>query len=82
MPKRNSCIVESSLWMHFSEVFFNDMIPMAYIDACTSNVYFCELFVAFPFLAYLKTLLIRFQRNGCSYTKGSLIRHTWHWGLS
>jgi hypothetical protein len=43
------CIAELSLWIHFSEVSFKDMIQMAYIDACKSNEYFCKLFLDFHF---------------------------------
>jgi hypothetical protein len=42
-------MAESSLRTCFSEASVEDMLPMAYGDACTAKFCFCKLFLAVPF---------------------------------
>ncbi len=49
------CLAESSLWTRFLEVSVKDMLLTAYVDARTTNFFFCELFLAVPIFASRET---------------------------
>jgi hypothetical protein len=48
-------MAESSLWTHFLKAPVEDMLPMAYVDACTIKIYFCKLFLTVPIFASWET---------------------------
>ncbi len=48
-------MAESSLWTRFLEVFVEDILPMAYVNARTTKFYFCKLFLAVPIFANRET---------------------------
>jgi hypothetical protein len=52
---RTACVAELSLWTHFLEVSVKDVLPMAYVDACTMKFYFCEFFLAAPIFTSRET---------------------------
>ncbi len=52
---QSACVVELSLWTRFLEASSEDMLPTAFIDACTMKFYFCELFLMVPIFASQET---------------------------
>jgi hypothetical protein len=50
-----ACVAELSLWTRSLEAFVEDMLPTAYVDACTTKFYFCEFFLAAPIFASQET---------------------------
>jgi hypothetical protein len=48
-------MAESSLLTRFLEASFEDMLPMAYADACATIFYFCNFFLAAPIFASRET---------------------------
>jgi hypothetical protein len=39
-----ACVAKSSLWTCFVEASIEDMLPTAYVDACTTKFYFRKFF--------------------------------------
>ncbi len=50
-----ACVAESSLQTHFLEASNEDMLPKAYVDACTTKIYFCEFFLVVPIFVSRET---------------------------
>jgi hypothetical protein len=50
-----ACMAELSLWTHSLEASVEDMLPTAYVDACTTKFYFHEFFLAAPIFASRET---------------------------
>jgi hypothetical protein len=48
-------MAELSLWTRFLEASVEDMLPMAYVDACTTKFYFCEFFLPVPIFVSQET---------------------------
>ncbi len=48
-------MAESSLRTRFLEASFEDMLPTAYVDACTTMFYFCKFFLPVPIFASQET---------------------------
>jgi hypothetical protein len=48
-------VVELSLWTRFLEASVEDMLPMAYVDARTTKLYFHEIFPMAPIFASRET---------------------------
>ncbi len=52
---RIACVAELSLWTCSLEVSIEDMLPTAYVDACTTKFYFCKFFLVAPIFASQET---------------------------
>ncbi len=48
-------MAESSLWTCFLEASIEDILPVAYVDACTTKLNFCKFFLAIPIFASRET---------------------------
>jgi hypothetical protein len=61
-----------SLWTQCSEASGEDMLLMAYVDACTTKFYFLQVVSCGPISCSSQKILRMPWRNGCLYKKGSL----------